>query len=333
MGSVMLLAPSNRRVFAGLFLAMPLVAIGPFVAVAQFGNVRTMPNGYPTTVPPNAYRDANAAPPKRDSLLGDQGMSWKLPFTRSKKPQKPQVAPRQSMVGRSVPRSVLQDPRAVASQQNRANMPKPASMAQRQYVPNQQQVRPVAKPTAQTATGPRRPVQRSTAPQPPRPMPRAIDAAPVSTAPPVSAAPKSPPASPAVRMLAQAHKLSLSATTETDYTRIIDTCHQASSGSPTPDIRRYANQLASWALNRRGQLKADAGNEEDAIADFDAAIQAEPQRWRPLHNRGVLLAGNGEFEKAFNDFSRTIELNPNFAKAHSNRAALFVVAGDSKSAI
>jgi tetratricopeptide (TPR) repeat protein len=90
--------------------------------------------------------------------------------------------------------------------------------------------------------------------------------------------------------------------------------------------------LLAWSFNRRGQLKAEAGNDQEAINDFNEAVQADPNCWRALHNRGVLTAQAGEFEKAFDDFSRTIKLNPQFAKAYSNRAALFMVADNLKAA-
>jgi tetratricopeptide (TPR) repeat protein len=136
---------------------------------------------------------------------------------------------------------------------------------------------------------------------------------------------------PADRLIAQAHEWSASATTESDYTRIIEACRQARAGQPGAATARYASELASWALNRRGELKAEAGR--DALGDFDDAIRADSQRWRAIHNRGVLLAQTGEFERAFDDFARTIQLNPNFAKAYSNRAALLMVAGELEPAL
>ena len=101
---------------------------------------------------------------------------------------------------------------------------------------------------------------------------------------------------------------------------------QASQASP--ESAKYANNLAAWAFNRRGQLKAEAGHEKEAILDFDDSIRTESTCWRAVHNRGVLLAQAGQFAKAFDDFSRTIQLNPQFAKAYSNRAALFMVANN-----
>ena len=34
----------------------------------------------------------------------------------------------------------------------------------------------------------------------------------------------------------------------------------------------FAHQLNSWALNRRGQIRTDEGEQELAVADFEAAL-------------------------------------------------------------
>jgi tetratricopeptide (TPR) repeat protein len=141
------------------------------------------------------------------------------------------------------------------------------------------------------------------------------------------------PESSARRIMTDAHELSIAAQTVADYTRIIDACRQARASQPSAELNNYAAELASWAFNRRGQLKAEAGQSEDARRDFDDAIQADPERWRAIHNRGVLLAQMGDYERAFDDFSRTIQLQPEFAKAYSNRAALLVLAGDLETAL
>ena len=136
------------------------------------------------------------------------------------------------------------------------------------------------------------------------------------------------PQSPADRLIVEAHELSSRAETVDDYTHVIETCRRTRASQPSEQVSRYASELAGWALNRRGQLKADAGQLREAMLDFDDAIRADPECWRAIHNRGVLLAQSGQFEKAFDDFNRTIHVNDEFAKAYSNRAALFVVAGD-----
>ena len=94
-----------------------------------------------------------------------------------------------------------------------------------------------------------------------------------------------------------------------------------------------ALQLSAWALNRRGQVRADEGQQDLALADFRAALEFDPNNWRALHNRGVTYAQNGQFAEAFDDLCRVIQLNPKFAKAYSNRATLYVQAGDFEKAL
>ena len=166
---------------------------------------------------------------------------------------------------------------------------------------------------------------------PASPTPTVATAAESNRTPTIAAA--TAPESPADRLVTQAHEWTSAAQTEADFSRIIDACRRARASQPSADTGRYAGELASWAFNRRGQIKAEAGRDNEALADFDDAIRADPQRWRAIHNRGVLLAQSGHFEQAFDDFGRTTDLNPKFAKAFSNRAALYTLAGDPEAAL
>jgi tetratricopeptide (TPR) repeat protein len=172
-------------------------------------------------------------------------------------------------------------------------------------------------------------VIRAASPERARPPAASSNATPSEPTAAVAAAPESP----ADRFIAQAHEWSGSAQTEVDYTRIIEACRRARASQPSSDTGRYASELASWAFNRRGQLRAEAGRHQEALVDFDDAVRADPGRWRAIHNRGMLLAQSGAFERAFDDFTRTIQLKPDFAKAYSNRAALLMVAGDLETAV
>lgn len=141
------------------------------------------------------------------------------------------------------------------------------------------------------------------------------------------------PKTAADRLIVEAHELSAQAQTEEDYTRVVEACRHTLASQPTTPVAHYANELASWALNRRGQIKAEAGLTKEAALDFDDAIRLNAECWRAIHNRGVLQAEAGNFERAFDDFNRTVQLKPDFAKAFSNRAALFVIAGDIRPAL
>ncbi len=140
--------------------------------------------------------------------------------------------------------------------------------------------------------------------------------------------PTSGDASSPAGLLTQAHQLAETARSEADFSKIFAMCQQIPASQASGEEAAFGRQLAAWSLNRRGQLRARAGNSEAAMADFALAIRVDAKCWRALHNRGVLLAQSGQFEPAFDDFHHAIELNPRFAKAHANRAALYVLAGE-----
>ncbi|NOZ39155.1 MAG: tetratricopeptide repeat protein [Planctomycetes bacterium] len=147
-----------------------------------------------------------------------------------------------------------------------------------------------------------------------------------------SATPKTEVASVA-ELLISAHEQSLEAKTAADYSQIVQQCAAAIDQGAQGDQRGFARQLSSWALNRRGQLRADEGEQELANADFQAALDFNPRNWRAMHNRGVSYAQAGKFAEAFDDFNRVIQLNPNYDKAYANRATLYVQAKDLQAAI
>src|SRR5205807_185987 len=88
--------------------------------------------------------------------------------------------------------------------------------------------------------------------------------------------------SPADHLVAQAHAWSNTAKTEQDYSRIIETCRRAQASQASPATATYATNLTSWAFNRRGQLKAEAGHDKEAILDFDDSIRADSTCWRAI---------------------------------------------------
>ncbi|QDT71210.1 tetratricopeptide repeat protein [Lacipirellula limnantheis] len=155
--------------------------------------------------------------------------------------------------------------------------------------------------------------------------------------PPAPSAPTPPPApakgSAAHDGLVRAYELSLSAQSEAEYSQIIRDCADAMRAGVKDENRKFGNELSAWALNRRGQARADQGQFDLALADFRAALEFDPNCWRAYHNRGVSLAQAGQFAEAFDDICRCITINPKFAKAYSNRATLYVQAGDVERAV
>ncbi len=121
--------------------------------------------------------------------------------------------------------------------------------------------------------------------------------------------------------------------TDADYSEIIDLCRRARELGLKPSHEQYADNLMSWAYNRRGEAWIDQQRDDEALADFEAAAEANPNSWRAIHNRGVSYAALGRIEQAIADFDRTIELNPRYANAYFNRGELLYARGRMEDAI
>ena len=83
---------------------------------------------------------------------------------------------------------------------------------------------------------------------------------------------------------------------------------------------------------KKGIIHHRLGDEKSALANFNRAIQLQPDLARAYLERGILLSGSdlggdGPYQrtqKALPDFNRAIQLNPNFAEAYLERGLLLV---------
>jgi len=73
------------------------------------------------------------------------------------------------------------------------------------------------------------------------------------------------------------------------------------------------------AYNNRGLAEVALGQHEQALVDFDQAIQLHPQFVAAYYNRGSAKAAVGQYEKAIEDFDKVICLSPRDAIAYYNR--------------
>ena len=89
----------------------------------------------------------------------------------------------------------------------------------------------------------------------------------------------------------------------------------------------------STLLNRRGIVKATAGNLQGAIGDFNKAIKLNKKYTETYSNRGEAKYGLGKYESAIADHDQAIKLNPQYAPAYYNRGNAQDELGDYKSAI
>jgi len=132
--------------------------------------------------------------------------------------------------------------------------------------------------------------------------------------------------------LDEAYAKSKTATSEEDYSQVINLCRRAKAGGLSEKYEDYAHRLLGWAFNRRGEAKSKAGKHAEALADFESAVAAGGA-WRAIHNRGVGYAGVGRLKEAMADLNRAIALNPRYPHAYFNRGELRYKANDYEGAV
>ncbi|MGK7949257.1 MAG: tetratricopeptide repeat protein, partial [Xenococcaceae cyanobacterium] len=77
-------------------------------------------------------------------------------------------------------------------------------------------------------------------------------------------------------------------------------------------------QLAD-AYNNRGNAHSYQGNYQQAISDYDRAIEIDPQLAQAYYNRGIAHSYQGNYQQAISDYNKAIEINPQYADAYNNR--------------
>jgi len=82
----------------------------------------------------------------------------------------------------------------------------------------------------------------------------------------------------------------------------------------------------------RGLLRAQVGDDNRAIEDFNFVIEMEPDNMMAIFNRGLLLDQTGDLRAAIKDYSTVLEEYPNFLAGYQYRGAARKKIGDRKGA-
>lgn len=137
-------------------------------------------------------------------------------------------------------------------------------------------------------------------------------------------------------LIRDAYSKTKTATTLAEFTEVIELCEKAQADALSPALATYVRELLAWAHNRRGEVYAEQaasltnnGDDQEAkkldataLAEFETAVELNPDYWKAIHNRGVSYALEGKFAEAIKDFTRTLELKPGYASAWFNRGEL-----------
>ncbi|HEC56454.1 MAG TPA: tetratricopeptide repeat protein [Candidatus Syntrophoarchaeum butanivorans] len=97
-------------------------------------------------------------------------------------------------------------------------------------------------------------------------------------------------------------------------------------------IKAYSTSLGlnehAKAYYNRGLVYAEQEKYDEAIKDFDKAIELNPDDAEAYHNRGIAYTKLGEYDEAIKDFDKAIELNPDDAEAYHNRGNAYARLGE-----
>ncbi len=94
------------------------------------------------------------------------------------------------------------------------------------------------------------------------------------------------------------------------------------------------NRIEHRTLLRRQALSiAQQGNHLEAIVLFNYLIEQTPDNASDFNNRGLLHFRVGKLEQALADYDRALQLNPRLAKVYNNRANCYASLGNLAEAI
>ncbi|GCA86366.1 TPR repeat-containing protein YrrB [Microcystis aeruginosa NIES-2522] len=83
------------------------------------------------------------------------------------------------------------------------------------------------------------------------------------------------------------------------------------------------NPNFAMAYNNRGTLYDDQQKYELALADYNQAIELNRNNAQAYYNRGNLYYDLQKYDLALSDYNKAIDINPNFANAYNNRGNLY----------
>ena len=84
---------------------------------------------------------------------------------------------------------------------------------------------------------------------------------------------------------------------------------------------------------KRGQAYYESGEYHKAIAEYNKAIELNPNLGLAYFNRAYAYGEIGKYDEAIADYSKAIELNPGDAQAHYNRGLDYYNKGEVSKAV
>jgi tetratricopeptide (TPR) repeat protein len=112
--------------------------------------------------------------------------------------------------------------------------------------------------------------------------------------------------------------------------RLVDECIASLDRELTPDEHRLHRSVLK---NNRARVYLMLGRLDDALADYEVVIAADPNHAEHYLERGNIMRRLGRPDDALADYQRAIALSPPFPEIYYNRADLRMVLGDVEGAM
>jgi Zn-dependent protease len=80
----------------------------------------------------------------------------------------------------------------------------------------------------------------------------------------------------------------------------------------------------------RGVTYHEDGHYEQAISEYNKAIEINPKLAAPYYNRGIIYDEKGQYDKAISDYSRAVLLEPMYLEAYNSLAWLLATCPNSR---
>jgi tetratricopeptide (TPR) repeat protein len=91
-------------------------------------------------------------------------------------------------------------------------------------------------------------------------------------------------------------------------------------------VRKSPNKARPY--NNRGNTYKNKGDLDQAISDYNKAIEINPNLADAYSNRGAVYQDKGNLDQALSDCNKAIKINPNYAEAYNNRGNIYQSKGN-----
>jgi len=85
--------------------------------------------------------------------------------------------------------------------------------------------------------------------------------------------------------------------------------------------------------NNRGLAYRRKGEYDQAISDFNKAVEINPKYAQSFFNRGVAYMGKGQYDQAISDYTKALEIDPRYEIAYFARGVAYMNKGQYDQAI